>query len=85
MGVPVFKLAIVSAKNDLIVSTWGGDKLEIPFSESVLDKLKEIPLGIFTSRSAVENAVAQAIHAVCNDLKNKSIDALHLGGPNVIQ
>lgn len=85
MSQPVFKLAIVDAQREIVVSTWGGEKLEVTLTEAILDKLTPTAIGIFSTRAAVETAIANAITDVCIELKRKSIYALRVGRANVIE
>lgn len=83
--IPVFKLAIISPDKEIVVSTWGNEKLELSLAEAVLAKLAPEAIGFFATRSQVENAISQAIYEVCLDLKRKSFEALRIGKANVIE
>lgn len=75
--IPVFHLALVDATDGRSVAQAPGNvKLEVELGEEIIKQLAQVPIGFFTRRAAVEDAIREAVAAIGMDLRKRSILAM---------
>ncbi|MDD1678035.1 MAG: hypothetical protein LUO93_02465 [Methanomicrobiales archaeon] len=70
--IPVFKIQIASVETGVVASSFGGGLLEKNLTDALIEELRKERIGIMSSRSAIEAAVARSVQRACVELKART-------------